>query len=187
MATVLKVNINDLNSQFFLDLGQKVADATEIEIRIPDQPSKIELFPDADFWKIIDCLDWSKEEPAEILLPAIKKLAAMPVVNIYLFADKLAEKLFELDTRSHGEAYLQQVGEDDISIDDFLYARCAVVAEGKSYFEEVLQDPQAISGESTFESILNLPDGAYELKTGREFEYLPSINHETYSNHINWN
>jgi hypothetical protein len=187
MATVLKVNINDLNSQFFYDLGQKISDSAEIEIRIPEKKSKIEIFSDADFWQIISLFDWSKEESDEIMAPSIKKLAGMPVVNIYLFADKLAEKLHQLDTRLHGEAYLKNEDDDYLSVDDFLYIRCAVVAEGKAYFDKVLQNPSEFPADLSFEPILNLPDQAYEIKTGRVFEYSPTVSYETYSNKKAWN
>lgn len=186
MATVLKININDLDSQFFHDLGQKISDSAEIEIRIPENKSKVEIFSDADFWKIISLFDWSKEEADDIMAPAIKKLASMPVVNIYLFADKLSEKLYQLDTRLHGEAYLKNEGGDYLSVDDFLYVRCAVVAEGKACFEKVLQSPSELPADLSFEPILNLPDLAYEIKTGRVFEYHPAVNYETYSNRKAW-
>jgi Protein of unknown function (DUF4240) len=186
MATILKVNIHDLNSQFFYDLGQKISDAVEIEIRIPEKKSKIEIFSDTDFWHIISLFDWSKKESAEIMAPAIKKLAAMPVVNIYLFADKLAEKLHQLDTRAHGKAYLKNEDDNYLSVDDFLYIRCAVVAEGKAYFDKVLQNPSEFPADLSFEPILNLPDQAYELKTGRTFEYAPTVSYETYSNTKAW-
>lgn len=187
MATVLKVNINDLNSQFFYDLGQKISDSSEIEIRIPEKKSKIEIFSDTDFWQIIGLFDWSKEEPDEIMASAIKKLAGMPVVNIYLFADKLSEKLHQLDTRLHGEAYLKNENDDYLSVDDFLYIRCAVVAEGKAYFDKVLENPSEFPADLSFEPILNLPDQAYELKTGRTFDYFPTVSYETYSNKKAWN
>lgn len=186
MATVLKVSINDLNSQFFYDLGQKISDTDEIEIRIPEKKSKIEIFSDADFWQIISLFDWSKEASDEIMAPAIKELAGMPVVNIYLFADKLSEKLYQLDTRLHGEAYLKNEGDDYLSVDDFLYIRCAVVAEGKAYFDKVLANPSEFPADLSFEPILNLPDQAYELKTGRTFDYFPTLSYETYSNKKAW-
>jgi hypothetical protein len=186
MATVLKININDLNSQFFLDLGQKISGSEEIEIRIPENKSKIEIFSDTDFWQIIELFDWSKEDSDQIIAPAITKLADMPVVNIYLFADKLAEKLYQLDTRLHGDTYLKNEGDDYLSVDDFLYIRCAVVAEGKAYYEKVLQNPAEFPADISFESLLNLPDQAYQLKTGRTFEYFPAVSYETYSNKKGW-
>lgn len=186
MATVLKVNVQDLDSQFLADLSQKVAEGGQIEIRIPDERPALELFPDADFWGIISLLDWGKEEAEEILAPAVGALAAMPVMNIYLFADKLSEKLYQLDTRAHGEAYLKSEGDDYLSVDDFLYVRCAVVAEGETYFERVHQYPAELDSSISFEPLLNLPHLAYELKTGREFDYFPPLSYETYSNKAAW-
>ncbi len=187
MATVLKVNINDLNSEFFHDLGQKISDSAEIEIRIPEENSQIEIFSDEEFWQIISLFDWSKKDADDIMAPAMNKLAGMPVVNIYLFADKLSEKLHQLDTRLHGEAYLKNEGGDYLSVDDFLYVRCAVVAEGKAYFDKVLQNPSEFPEDISFEPLLNLPDQAYELKTGRTFDYIPTVSYETYSNKKAWN
>jgi hypothetical protein len=59
MLTVLKVNINDINSQLFIDLGEKLATSTKIEIRIPDTKPQKELFTDEEFWQIIYASDWS--------------------------------------------------------------------------------------------------------------------------------
>jgi len=186
MTTVLKVNINDINSQFFIDLGEKLASSTEIEIRIPDSQTQKELFTDEQFWQIIEAFDWSKKNAQEIMAPAVDQLADMPVMNIYLFADKLSEKLFQLDTRAHGDAYLANEGDDYLSVDDFLYIRCAVVAEGKVYFEQVLANPAEFPDEISFEPLLSLAKKAYEKKTGRKFEYYPAISYETYSNKEAW-
>ena len=186
MATILKVNIQDLNSQFFHDLGEKISDSTEVEIRIPEKKGKRELFSDKAFWQVIKIFDWSKEDSDEVMMPAIKKLADMPVVNIYLFADKLSEKLFQLDTRPHGDAYLSNEGDDYLSVDDFLYIRCAVVAEGEKYFEKVKVNPSDFPAEINFEPLLSLANKAYKMKTGRAFEYYPAISYETYSNKNGW-
>ena len=186
MTRVLKVNINDINSQFFIDLGEKLASSTEIEIRIPDTQAQKGLFTDEQFWQIIEAFDWSKKEAEAIMAPAVDPLAAMPVMNIYLFADKLSEKLFQLDTRAHGDAYLANEGDDYLSVDDFLYIRCAVVAEGKAYFEQVLTNPAEFPDEISFEPLLGLAKKAYEKKTGRKFEYYPAISYETYSNKAAW-
>lgn len=186
MATVLKVNAQDLDSRFFHDLSQKISDSVEIEIRISEKKNKKELFTDQEFWQIIGDLDWSKSDSDEIMAPTVKKLAAMPIVNIYLFADKLSEKLYQLDTRPHGNAYLANEGDDYLSVDDFLYIRCAVVAEGEEYFEQVKSNPTEFPAEISFESLLSLAHQAYEMKTGREFEYYPVVSYETYSNKNGW-
>ncbi len=186
MTTVLKVNIDDINSQFFIDLGEKLAASTEIDIRIPDTKLHKELFSDEQFWQIIDAFDWTKRDADEIMAPAVAQLADLPVVNVYLFADKLSEKLFQLDTRAHGDAYLANEGDDYLSVDDFLYIRCAVVAEGKSYYEQVLANPTEFPDEISFEPLLSLAKKAYEKKTGRKFEYFPAVSYETFSNKTGW-
>mgnify|MGYP002397618692 CR=1 FL=1 len=83
--------------------------------------------------------------------------------------------------------YIKNEGDDYLSVDDFLFVRCAVVAEGKAYFENILQNPSEFPSEISFEPILNLADQAYELKTGRTFEYFPPVSYETYSNKKAWN
>ncbi|MDX2250010.1 MAG: DUF4240 domain-containing protein [Bacteroidia bacterium] len=186
MTTILKVNINDINSQFFIDLSEKLTSSTEIEIRISDTKPQKELFTDEQFWQIIDAFDWSKKDTQEIMAPAIDQLAAMPIMNIYLFVDKLSEKLFQLDTRAHGDAYLTNEGDGYLSVDDFLYIRCAVVAEGKTYFEKVRVSPSEFPDEISFEPLLSLAKKAYEKKTGRKFEYYAAISYETYSNKAAW-
>ena len=186
MTTILKVNISDVNSQFFNDLGHKIAASTEIEIRIPEQKRKKELFTDDQFWQIIHSFNWSKSGAEDIIAPAVAQLSSMPVVDIYLFADKLSEKLYLLDTRAHGDAYLSNEGDDYLSVDDFLYVRCAVVSEGKDFFERVASNPSELPVEISFEPLLSLANKAYEKKTGRKFEYYPTISYETYSNKPGW-
>jgi hypothetical protein len=186
MSTILKVNIADITKEFFSDLGEKLPPSTQIEIRIPESKPQKELFSDDQFWRLIEAFDWTKKTGVDILAPAIEHLATMPVVNIYLFADKLSEKLFHLDTRAHGDAYLANEGDDYLSVDDFLYIRCAVVAEGKAYFEKVLDNPAEFPDEISFEPLLSLAKKAYEKKTGRKFDYHPSISYETYSNKAAW-
>jgi hypothetical protein len=186
MTTVLKVPLIDLTSQFFSDLTRKFDTSTEFEIRVSKKNQKQELFSDAEFWQILTALDWSKSESKDIIAPAVKQLAAMPVVNIYLFADKLAQKLYQLDTKAHGIAYLNNEADAYLSVDDFLYVRCAVVAEGRDYYEDILKTPSNLTDELSFEPLLNLADHAYALKTGKQFDYHPIFNYETYSNKKGW-
>ena len=186
MRTVLRVNINDLSNQLLYELGQKFGQFAEVEIRVQKKKKKQELFSDEQFWQIINTLDWTQKTQKDILAPVIKQLAEMPIVNIYLFADKLAEKLYLLDTRLHGDAYLAKQEDDYFSVDDFLYVRCAVVAEGQAYYEQVLNDPQTMPGDITFEPLLFLADAAYEQQVGKQFDYQPTYNYETYSNKKGW-
>ena len=186
MTTVLNVHLNDLNSQFINELKQKFGKTTEVEIRLRDKSPADELFSEDDFWRVIDQIDWSEKTSEDKLRPAVKILAAMPVSSIYLFADKLSEKLYHLDTRLHAETYAAHEPDNYISADDFLYARCAVIAEGREYYEKVLNDPTQMPDEIVFEPLLHLPDDAFELKMGMEFNYIPTYNYETQSNKSGW-
>jgi len=68
-----------------------------------------------------------------VVEPAIARLVSGSVRHIFEFADLLSEKLYALD----GRKYALQLGEDAwspdryFSVDNFLYARCCVVANGK--------------------------------------------------------
>ncbi|MEK7258004.1 MAG: DUF4240 domain-containing protein [Bacteroidota bacterium] len=186
MTTVLNVNINDLSSQFISELKQKFSKTTQVELKLQDTSPAEDLFSEADFWRVIDQIDWSKKSSDDKLRPAVKMLAAMPVSSICLFADKLSEKLYHLDTRLHANAYAANDPEHFISADDFLYARCAVIAEGKEYYEKVLNDPTQMPDEIVFEHLLSLGDDAFELKMGFEFNYVPTFNYETQSNKSGW-
>jgi hypothetical protein len=49
MATILRINTNDLNNHFWENLQTNIAKNTEIEIHIPSKSSENELFTDTDF------------------------------------------------------------------------------------------------------------------------------------------
>ncbi len=186
MTTVLKVNINDLSAQLIHDLRQKFDKTAQIEIRVEEQKHGEGLLSEAQFWQVIDCLDWTKKKHKDIMAPAVAFLAKMPIANIYLFKDKLSEKLYSLDTRAHANAYLEKQSDGYLSADDFLYVRCAVLAEGKEYYEKVLNNPSEMPAEIDFEPLLSLADDAYAMKTGKEFNYYPIFNYETHSNLEGW-
>ena len=182
MTTVLNININDLSTQFIRELKNRFDKTTQIEIRINSKEQADELLSEAQFWQIIALLDWSQKKYEDILAPAVAFLAQMPVANIYLFKDNLSEKLYRLDTKAHTAAYILKDSEHYLSADDFLYTRCAVVAEGQVYYENVLKDPNEMPFDMAFEPLLSLANDAYELKTGKKFDYIPTFNYETGSN-----
>jgi hypothetical protein len=72
------------------------------------------------------------------------------------------------------------------SADDFLYVRCAAVAEGREYYEKIKENPSELSSDIDFEHILSVAADAYKRKTGRDFEYSPLYNYETRSNVEKW-
>lgn len=185
-TTVFRVNIKDINPQFFKELEEKAGASAQLEIKVEGSSHGEGLFSEKQFWDLIEQFDWKQKEREDIVQPAINALSAMPISAIYLFEDFLSEKLFHLDTRQHAEAYLKQQDDDYFSVDDFLYVRCAVVAEGQAYYEEVEKNPSALDANIDFEHILSIAAKAYTIKTGREFEYSPLYNYETRSNTDKW-
>lgn len=189
MTAILKINIEELDNKFVEDLKQEFAHS-ELEIRVHEQGEAAAAFTQADFWQLIALLDWSHEEEddAKVVEPVIAALAAQPLAHIYRFADLLSEKLWHLDTRQHAQVFLDDPEEEGyLSSDDFLYARCAVVANGQDYYEDVLQNPSEMPLDLTFEPLLYIAMHAYKRKTGKDFLAVPAFNYETYSNQAGWN
>ncbi len=185
-TTTIRVNISDMTAQFFKDLKSKIGKSAQVEIKLEETKHGEGLFSEAQFWGIIDLLDWKKERRDDVLRPAASALSRMPVSAIYLFEDMLSEKLYGLDTRQHAKFYQQKQEDGSLSVDDFLYVRCAVIAEGKAFYENVLKNPAEMPGEIDFEHLLGLAGEAYKLKSGREFDYSPIFNYETKSNAEGW-
>jgi Protein of unknown function (DUF4240) len=185
MTTVLNININDLSTQLIRELKNRFDKTTQIEIRIDTQEQSVELLSETQFWQIIALIDWKKELYTDILAPCVAALAKMPVANIYVFQDKLSEKLYHLDTKAHIAEYVAKDPDHFLSVDDFLYVRCAVVAEGQFYYENVLKNPSEMPFEIAFEPLLSLASDAYKMKTGKKFDYFPVFNYETGSNKEN--
>lgn len=147
------------------------------------------LIDDQVFWNIISLLDWSKEADEEIIEAAIKELSTFTAWEIRHFEETLSYKLFLLDTEEHA----REMGEDcfapqdqHFSPDLFLYARCAVVAHGKQFFEDVLSNPSKMLKDTEFEILLSLSSKAYYVKMGKEFEYDSGCSYETFSNKEGW-
>lgn len=144
------------------------------------------------FWNIIDLFDWDKTgDDDAVLQPASQALAKLDEEAIYRFADILAEKLHAIDTREHCRAcYAGELdpddGDDYISADDFLYARCVVVANGRDFYQAVLKHPGEMPQDMEFEAILSLPGMAYEQKTGEECEHDTPISFESFQNAEGW-
>lgn len=186
MTRVLNISLEELSSQHIDDLRQAFGDTAEVEIHLRGEAAENPMFSEAEFWSLIDSIDWSAEDSRVKLEPVVQSLAAMPVSSICLFADWLSKLLYKLDTRAHALAYAIDEPDGFVSADDFLYARCAVVAEGKDYYEQVLRDSSLMPNEITFEPLLYLADDAFEVKMGIPFNYRPAYNYETRSNEKAW-
>lgn len=98
--------------------------------------------------------------------------------------DLLSEKLYLLDGREYAQCSTSD--DEGISSDLFLYGRCCVVANGRTYYEEVLKNPAVFPKDLFFEALLDLPERAWFRKTGKELEYLPKYIYETGFNPHGW-
>ncbi len=108
-------------------------------------------------------------------------LAQSPVFVVTGFAEQLAWALYRLGRKELGHG---------LSGDAFFCTRCAVVAAGRGVFEDVLHDPGAFAPFTTdriwAESLLCIPDHAYEYVTGEEWHRNTHYSYESYSNTGGW-
>jgi hypothetical protein len=153
--------------------------------------ARMPCMDDDTFWGLLEKLDWGKTgDDEEVIEPAVMALAAMSVERIFQFEDALAQKLYLLD----GERFAREIGEsayrgndDRFSVDEFLYARCCVVANGRDFFNRVLADPSLMPKDTEFESLLSIAEKAHAEKTGdEEYPHSPSTSYETFSNSAGW-
>jgi hypothetical protein len=185
MTQNIKIPIHQLNEDKLKELQEKYPGA---EVNLILQAAPGSSLNEQDFWGIIDLLDWEAKTDEAIVRPAVEKLAQLDARSIYSFADLLSEKLYRLDQKE----YALHIGEDAwqpdayFSVDNFLYARACVIANGKNYYEKVLAKPEAMPKDLTFESLLYVPSEAFELKTGKPYDYIPAYPIETYSNKQGW-
>jgi Protein of unknown function (DUF4240) len=182
------VSVDNLTNNFLDNIKEQYPHA-ELEINVKT-PKPFEGLTEKAFWDIIACFDWSdSEDDAAVIEQAVKILSEKPFRHIYEFQDILSAKLHALDTRNHaaqtGEnAFLDK--DSDFSVDEFLYARCCVVANGSDFYKKVLQQPSSMPKDLTFESLLTVAHQAYFRKTGKQFRYVPAYNIETFSNKKGW-
>ncbi len=133
MPTAIKMPLRSLSPAVVRDLQEKYPDA-EISV-VPEAAGAMN---ENRFWEIIALLDWSKAGNDDAVIePAVRALEKLPEAAILSFCDLLSEKLYLLDSRENAEH------SENSSADLFLYARCGVVANGREFYEEVLEKPSA--------------------------------------------
>lgn len=189
MNTILEIPLRDASPSQIQDLQSKYPGAI---LRI-EAENKLHsgVMDEAQFWAIIDLFDWRTRNSEAILSPAVKALSRLSDADIKAFHNILNIKLFALDGQRFAEhlgtnRYVQDESKH-FSVDGFLYARCCVVANGKAFYEKVLNDPTKMPKEYTFESLLYLPAMAWKMKTGRDdYDYFPEVWSETFSNSEGW-
>ena len=140
------------------------------------------------FWEILDSFNWKKSGDDEaVMLPAVKRLAALPVEDIFAFDDILAEKLYQLDSKRYAAACYPGQDTNYISGDAFLYDRCSVLINGRQFYEEVVRTPEKWPVGFEFESLIYLPQQAYARKTKDEnYPHRTPLSKETCSNKAGW-
>lgn len=135
------------------------------------------------FWQLIHECSPSTPDPDGHQLAAslAARLAEGPVFDVVGFAEQLSWALYRLDRREYG---------DDLSSDQFLYTRAAVVATGREEYESVLRDPQRFmpyaNGLVWAEALLYVPDKTYEHLTGDAWDRSTRYSYESYSNRAGW-
>lgn len=158
---------------------------------IPDKPASTPRIMDENlFWEIIGMFNWKKEgdDDDAVMKPAIKFLTGRSVEDIFTFHDILSEKLYALDGETWGKI-VEQANDGYLSGDYFLYVRCCVVANGRDFYETVLNDPNKMPGDLEFESLLHIAEEAWTKKTKQKFEDYPhqtKFNCESFSNKVLW-
>ena len=188
-SQVFHLSTDTIDEQFLESLKEQYPHAA-LKIEVGPRTDDEGLTED-EFWTMIELLDWSKEGNNDAVLePLVQQLAAMPPRYIYEFQDMLSSKLYALDTRLHAENSGENAYQDDpeafFSVDEFLYARCCVVANGRQYYEEVQQHPESMPKDLAFGALLRAAGMAYQRKTGKQFRYVPAFNVETFSNKEGW-
>ena len=141
---------------------------------------------DCAFWEIIRLFDWSEaQDDNEIMQSAINRLTQLSLEELHEFDEILATKLYALDA----EKYAKDIGfgsEHYLSADMFLYVRCWVVAHGKAFYEQVMNDPALMPKDLEFESLLYLTSEAANQKGIDDYFYDTRISYETFSNQNGW-
>ncbi len=185
--TIHRMKLKDLDTEYIQRLKSEQKDG-DAEVAIWVSGSK-NMMPDDEFWSIISTLDWTKDNINEVIEPAVHYLAKLPVKKIKAFENSLSKKLYQLD----GLEYAKNMGENSykgedqpFSSDLFLYARCAVIGEGKNVFNRVLKQPKTMLKNQMFERLLSIASLAYKRKTGKQFDYIPAYIYETFANAEGW-
>jgi len=186
MSEVIHINVDDLNTDLIEEIKEKYRGAKlQIKVSPPPFNSKDEDW----FWQVIAKLDWKKTgNNEEIVKPVINYLSTQPNDRIFLFQDILSQKLHALD----GQKFAENIGknaygkDDYFSGDDFLYIRCAVVANGKDAYGEILKTPAKIFKDKSFNPLLYLAERAFLQKNKAALNRLPAYNYETFFNENGW-
>ena len=188
MTTSLQIKSNLSIDDLIDDLSQLDAPTLQylihelqgVQLAKTQEQQKVEQ----TFWGLIEQIDWSKSKEEERLRPMLETLKNFPISAIHRFSEQLAKFLHQLDGPAYYEALKSR--QEGVSADTFSYARCLVVARGKSFFEKVMQQPKEMPIAEDFEALLYVANEAYQQKTGEAYDFVPSVPYESFFNQELW-
>ncbi len=142
-----------------------------------------------EFWELIDLLDLRLgADKSGALSALIDELAQREVEEIKGFHDILAEQLYMLDSEELWDVF-QSNSESGLAADseeDFLAARCGVVAGGREVTREVYFFPENLCAVGGVAALVNVAALAYEKKCGEPFLFQPMKDIAMGSNPEGW-
>lgn len=143
---------------------------------------------DYDFFAMLNILDWSKKGNDELVVkPLIEYLAQWPDEVIFTFENKMSELLYAIDN----PIIAKELNKSDcFSGDDFLYARCTALINGKAYYNAILNQKKKLRKNMEFEALLYIPAKAWAKKHQQDpsqYPHSPEPSYETGSNKELWN
>lgn len=143
---------------------------------------------EAEFWKVLDMLDWDCEGNDDMVLkPLVSYLSKQSDNVIFEFENIMAKLLYDIDSKKIAEEIYGT--SDYFSGDEFLYIRCCAIINGQRYYEDVRSNKRCLSRDLDFEAILYVPSKAWAEKHGKDVDQYPHFaepSYETCSNEELW-
>jgi len=142
---------------------------------------------EATFWDLIASIDTTalgRGDDDTALESLRARLAELEPAAIHGFQERLAQALYDLD----GPAYAAHAGGDD---EEFIAARCHVVARGRAWHQAVVADPEqmAQTRERHCEALLHIAPEAWAERTDRDpadYDHVTAVSYETGANRARW-
>lgn len=159
-----------IGREVLLEAGLKYVPSSrrpEPQLTDPDE------IPESEFWTLIGLLDWGGRSDTDVVSPLTAALLRMSPAKILGFQQCLKIVLDRLASDEFAAEALNANGgsEEFFSTDHFLDMRCAVVANGKAFYEQVLADPSLLPKDREFEILLYVAEEAYRKKTGAAVDF----------------
>lgn len=146
------------------------------------------MLTDERFWALIDVMGGTISDRSVLALQA--ELRSRSIEEVENFVDSFSKALYDLDRRDINAIPITDTADPSRSsfvceADDFLYARCCVVAAGRGTYEAIKEDPAEFARPwpvMSGELLLYAAEDVYEELTGQEWDRDYAYNFETGSN-----